>query len=88
MEQTVGMRRKSIYRGYRFPPDVIAYAVWLYHRFSLSLRDIEDLLAERGVTLSYETIRLAWPIVGRTVNARVCEFAHQEPGARSGNCAC
>ena len=45
------------YRGYRFPSEVIARAVWLYHRFSLSFRDVEDLLAERGVTVSYETIR-------------------------------
>ena len=37
------------YRGYRFPPEVISHAVWLYHRFTLSLRDIEDLLAERNV---------------------------------------
>jgi putative transposase len=44
---------KSIYRGRLFPPDVIAHAVWLYHRFTLSLRDIEDLLAERGVSVSY-----------------------------------
>jgi putative transposase len=48
---------KSLYHRHRFPPDVIQYAVWLYHRFSLSFRDIEDLLAERGVTVSYETIR-------------------------------
>ena len=34
-----------IYHGYRFPPDIISYAVWLYHRFSLSFRDAEDLLA-------------------------------------------
>ena len=45
------------YRGYRFPPEIIAHAVWLYHRFCLSLRDVEDLLAERGITVSYETIR-------------------------------
>ena len=45
------------YRGYRFPPEVISHAVWLYHRFTLSLRDIEDLLAERNVIVSYETIR-------------------------------
>jgi len=37
------------YAGYRFPPDIIARAVWLYHRFCLSLRDVEDLLAERAV---------------------------------------
>ena len=45
------------YRGYRFPPEIISHAVWLYHRFSLSFRDVEDLLAERGVTVTYETTR-------------------------------
>lgn len=45
--------------GYRFPRDIISYAVWAYHRFALSLRDVEDLLAERGVIVSYEAIR-AW----------------------------
>jgi putative transposase len=45
------------YRGYRFPPEIISHAVWLYHRFCLSFRDVEDLLAERGITVSYETIR-------------------------------
>ena len=45
------------YSGYRFPPEIISHAVWLYHRFGLSFRDVEDLLAERGVTVSYETIR-------------------------------
>ena len=47
------------YRGYRYPVEIISYAVWLYYRFSLSLRDVEELLAERGVTVTYETIR-AW----------------------------
>ena len=46
------------YKRHRFPPDIISYAVWLYYRFSLSHRDIEDLLAERGVTVSHESIRL------------------------------
>ena len=46
------------YRGYRFPPEIISHAVWLYHRFGLSFRDVEDLLAERGVTVTYEAIRL------------------------------
>ena len=46
------------YRGYRYPPEVISYAVWLCYRFTLSFRDIEDLLAERGVMVSYESIRL------------------------------
>ncbi|GHO71541.1 hypothetical protein KSC_104330 [Ktedonobacter sp. SOSP1-52] len=45
------------YKGFRFPPEIIGHAVWLYFRFSLSLRDIEELLAARGVMLTYETIR-------------------------------
>jgi putative transposase len=47
------------YHGYRFPPEIISYCVWLYFRFSVSYRDIEELMAERGVTVTYETIR-AW----------------------------
>ena len=49
---------KSLYRGHRFPPEIISHAVWRYYRFTLSFRDVEDLLAERGVTVSYEAIRL------------------------------
>ena len=44
------------YRGYRYPVEIISHAVWLYFRFHLSLRDVEELLAERGVTLTYATI--------------------------------
>ena len=47
------------YHGYRFAPEIISHAVWLYHRFCLSFLDTEDLLAQRGITVSYETIR-AW----------------------------
>ena len=45
------------YRGYRLPPEIISQAVWLYHRFGLSFRDVEDLLAEWGITVTYEAIR-------------------------------
>src|ERR1700681_1293725 len=45
------------FKGYRFPPDVISYAVWLYYRFPLSLRMVEELLAARGIELTYETVR-------------------------------
>ncbi len=45
--------------GYRYPAEIISQAVWLYFRFSLSLRDVEELLAERGLTVTYESIR-AW----------------------------
>ena len=51
------MSPAASYHGYRFPPAVISHAVWLYHRFGLSFRDAEDLLAQRGVTVTYETIR-------------------------------
>jgi putative transposase len=45
------------YRGYRFPPEIISHAVWLYFRFSLSFRDVEELLAQRGIVVTYETVR-------------------------------
>ena len=45
------------YRGYRFSPEIISHAVWLYHRFALSFRDVEDVLARRGVEVTYEAIR-------------------------------
>ena len=51
-----GMKKIS-YSGYRFPPEIIQQAIWLYLRFTLSLRDVEDLLAERGIMVSYETVR-------------------------------
>ncbi len=58
---------------HRFPPDVIRHAVWLYLRFTLSYRDLEDLLAERGLMISNEAIR-RWvlkfgPIVARNLRA-------------------
>lgn len=51
-------RSTSLYRKHRFPPEIISHAVWLYHRFSLSFREVEELLAGRGVTVSYEAVRL------------------------------
>src|SRR5919202_1719643 len=48
---------RSLFRGYRFPPEVIAHAVWLYVRLHLSLRDVQDLLAERGLVVSHASIR-------------------------------
>ncbi|MDV6278420.1 IS6 family transposase [Rhodococcus erythropolis] len=47
----------SIYKGFRFPREVISHCVWLYHRFTLSLREIELLMAARGIEVTYETIR-------------------------------
>ncbi|MGF7192339.1 putative transposase [Robbsia andropogonis] len=51
------MKTSFIYRGHRFPPAIISLAVRWYFRFSLSLRDIKELLLERGVIVSYESIR-------------------------------
>jgi putative transposase len=45
-----------LYKGFRFPPEMISHAVWLYFRFSLSVRDVEELLAQRGVIVTYETV--------------------------------
>jgi len=52
------MKNTNIYKRYRFPTEIIQYAVWLYYKFNLSHRGIEDLLAERGINVSYESIRL------------------------------
>src|SRR5437763_14611047 len=45
------------YRRHRFPPEIIHHAIWLYLRFTLGYRDVEELLAERGLDISYETVR-------------------------------
>jgi putative transposase len=50
-------RQKPSYRGFRFPSEIISHAVWLSQRFRLSFREVEELLAERGITVTYETIR-------------------------------
>jgi len=53
------MRTISPYHRHRFPAEIISHSVWLYFRFALSFRDVEEMLAQRGVVLTYETIR-AW----------------------------
>ena len=68
------MNRPLNYHGYRYPSQIISHAVWLYRRFTLSFRDIEDLLAERGVEVTYESIR-QWcrkfgPAYARTLRKR------------------
>ena len=57
MDEVGTALRPISYKRQRFPPEVIRHAVWLYFRFTLSLRDVEELLAQRGVEVSYETIR-------------------------------
>ncbi len=66
---------RSPYHGHRFPPVVIQHVVWLYLRFTLSLRDVEVMLAERGLDLSYETVR-RWVLqIPPSVRARPGEAA-------------
>ena len=66
----------NIYKRQRFPPDIISYAVWLYHRFNLSHRDIEELLAERRISVSHESMRL-WCIKFGPVFARRLRRKHR-----------
>src|ERR1700740_172791 len=63
--------RKISYKGYRFPAEIIQQAIWLYLRFTLSFRDVEDLLAERGITVSYETVRRWVNHFGPTIAAEL-----------------
>lgn len=69
----------NTYKHHRFPPDIISYAVWLYYRFNLSHRDIEDLLAQRGITVSREAIRL-WCIKFGAKYARRLKRRHRGYG--------
>jgi len=69
----------NTYKRHRFPPDIISYTVWLYYRFNLSHRDIEDLLAERGITVSREAIRL-WCIKFGALYARRLKRNHRGYG--------
>ena len=72
-------RTESLYKRHRFPPEIIQHSVWLYYRFNLSARDIEDLLAERGITVSYESIRL-WCIKFGSKYAKRIRRRHQGYG--------
>jgi putative transposase len=69
----------NTYKRHRFPPEIISYAVWLYHRFNLSHRDIEDLLAEGGIAVSHESIRL-WCIKFGPKYAKRLKRKHQGYG--------
>ncbi len=69
----------NTYKRHRFPPDIISYAVWLYFRFNLSHRDIEDLLAQRGITVSREAVRL-WCIKFGAIYTRRLKRKHRGYG--------
>ena len=68
------MTKPLSFKRYRYPPDVIRHAVWLYFRFTLSLRDVEELLAQRGIEVSREAIR-CWvnhfgPLIAANIRRR------------------
>ena len=69
------------YRRHRFPPVIIQRAVWLYLRFTLSYRDVEELLAERGLDISYETVR-CWVLKFGPVIARRLRRCRPRPSNR------
>ena len=57
---------KPSYKGFRFPAEIISHGVWLYHRFPLSLREVEEMMLQRGVTVSHESIRQWCATFGQT----------------------
>ncbi len=69
----------NTYKRHRVPPDIIAYAVWLYCRFNLSHRDVEDLLVQRGITVCREAIRL-WCIKFGAIYTRRLKRNHRGHG--------
>src|ERR1700720_3265542 len=86
------------YRRHRFPPVVIQHAVWLYLRFTLSYRDVEELLAERGLDLSYESVR-SWVLKSDRRSLADCDGAVLDraiagistkwsSGSRASTCIC
>ena len=68
------------YRRHRFPPTIIQHAIWLYLRFTLSYRDVEDLLAQRGIEISYETVR-RWVLKFGPLIARELRQGRPRPSA-------
>ena len=76
------MSEPVTYPGYRFPAAIIGHAVWLYHVFGLSLRDVELILAERGITVTHESIR-QWGLKFGGDFARKLRRRRPKPGRRS-----
>ena len=90
-------KHSGAFKGHRFPPEFITYAVWSYFRFPLSLRDVEDLFAARGIIVSYETIRKwvenlvqSMPLpsgeigLPRMINGTLMKWSFLSAGANSG----
>src|SRR6202047_1147275 len=77
--------RDPIYAGHRYPAEIISYAVWLYFRFPLSLRMVEEMLAARGISMTHETIRQWGLKFGREL-ATICPSHFSVSGI--GQCIC
>ena len=75
----MSLRTTATYKNHRFSPEIIAHAVWLYHRFTLSFRDVEELLAERGVVVSHEAVRL-WCLKFGQAFAKKLRHRRGQPG--------
>jgi putative transposase len=73
--------QKISYSRYRFPGSIIQHAVWLYFRFPLSFRDVEDMLAERGIDVSYESVR-RWSVKFGLGYARTLRRLRPRPSGR------
>ncbi|MEW2122047.1 IS6 family transposase, partial [Streptomyces sp. NPDC005474] len=68
-----------LYKGHRYPVEVISHCVWLYHRFPLSLREVEELMLERGIVVSYESVR-RWCAKFRLAYANALRRWQPRPG--------
>jgi putative transposase len=68
------------YKGFRFPAEIISHRVWLYHRFPLSLREVQEMMLQRGIVVSHETIRQWCMTFGQT-----CANALRQRRARPGD---
>src|SRR5262245_12681157 len=79
--------RPTLYKGYRFPPEIISQCVWLYYRFGVSLRDVSELMLARGIEVSHEAIRL-WTLrfgIEYARRLRRTRGAGTDPRARHAN---
>ena len=75
------------YKGHRYPAEIIAHCVWLYHRLPLSLREVEELMLVRGVIVTYETIR-QWCAKFGPVYAAACAAANPDPATSGTSTRC
>ena len=73
------MNAADLYKRHRFPAEIISHVVWLYFRFSLSFRDVEELMFERSVVLTYETVR-AWCLKFGQSHANKLKRRRPQPG--------